>query len=470
MLIDSHCHLEWDAFDADRDEVVARAAAAGVERLLTVGTNAAAARQAVAIAARYPGVYAAGGVHPHDAQAAGDNAYAEIAALARAPKFVAYGEIGLDFFKNYSPRDAQLAAFRRQIRLARELDLPLIIHDRDAHAETLAMLRAEGGLYRGVFHCFAGDEPMAEEVLALGFHISFTGNITFRKFGGRDAASSPEIFRVLRACPADRLLLETDSPFLTPHPHRGKRNEPAFVRFVAEKAAALRGVSVDELAQQTSTNAYRLFRFETFGRRGEIVYEHKNALYVNLTSRCTNRCGFCAKMPDFVLGSHYLYLPLDEEPEPAAVIAAVESWGPDAISSSPKFSEIVFCGYGEPTLRWAALLEIAAELKKRGAPRLRLNTNGLADLIVGRPVAAECRGLLDAVSVSLNAADAETYEALCRPKFGSRSLAAIVEFIAQAKQFVPEVTATAVRCPGVDLAAVRKFAEEILRVPFRVRG
>jgi TatD DNase family protein len=454
MLIDTHCHLGWDSFDADRDAVIERALAAGVERLLTVGTDLRAARKAVEIAQRHAPVYAAFAIHPHDTQAAAEADYAALAELARQPKVVAYGEIGLDFYRDYSPRDVQAAAFRRQIRLARELNLPIIIHDREAHDETLAILRAEGGPYRGVFHCFAGDEATAAQVVDLGFYLSFPGSITFNK--------EMPAHRVLRACPRDRLLIETDAPFIAPKPFRGKRNEPAHVRFTAERAAEVLGMPLDELARQTAANAYRLFRFEHFGQRPAIVYEYKRALYVNLTSRCSNRCSFCVKWPDFALGPHLLYLEPSEEPSPAEVIAA--------LTPSPSSQEIVFCGMGEPTLRWDALLEIARALKAAGTPRVRLNTNGQGDLIVGRPIAPEMAGVIDAVSVSLNAPDAAAYQRLCNSQFGEAAFPAILAFVTQAKQFVPEVVATAVNLPGLDLAAARRLAEESLRVPFRVRG
>ncbi|NLH50199.1 MAG: YchF/TatD family DNA exonuclease [Myxococcales bacterium] len=453
MLIDTHCHLEWNSYDADRDAVVRRAEQNDVRRLLTIGTNLPDARKTLAIVQTYPNVYGAFGIHPHDSQTADAAVYAELKAMAGRPKIVAYGEIGLDFFKNYSPREAQLAAFAAQVRLARELDLPIIIHDREAHEATLAILRAEGGSYRGVFHCFAGDEKMAEEVLALGFHLSFTGSITYE--------NKSKAHRIIREMPFERLMLETDSPFLTPVPHRRERNEPAYVRLVADQVAAIRQEPVDEVIRQTTLNAYQLFKFENQGRRPEIAYEYKGALYLNLTSRCTNRCSFCAKFPAFTLDGHYLALERREEPTVAEVL--------DAIREPAKYPEIVFCGFGEPTLRWNDLIQIAKALKSRGARRIRLNTNGHADLINKRAVAPEMKGAIDAVSVSLNAPDAAAYRELCRPAFGERTFSAVVEFIRRAKQFVPEVVASVVEVPGLNVAAARRLAEESLGVPLRVR-
>jgi TatD DNase family protein len=453
MIIDTHCHLDWDTLAPELDEVLKRAREAGVIRLLTIGTDVATSRRAVEIAQQYPDVYAAVGIHPHDAKAADERALAEITELAGADKVVAYGEIGLDLFKKYSPPDVQRRVFRKQIHLARELGLPLIIHDRDAHEEILGIFREEGGPYEGVFHCFAGDTKIADDALALGFDLSITGTVTYK--------NNETTRQVVRHVPLDRLMIETDAPFLAPVPHRGKRNEPAFVRSVAEKIAELKGLPFDTVARQTSANAYRLFRFETFGKQPEIVYRHKDALYINLTSRCTNQCSFCVKWPDFTLGDHFLFLRPDQEPSVTDVLAAVGD------ATEPR--EIVFCGEGEPTQRWDTMIAIARELKKRGAKRVRLNTNGQAELIVGKPVTAQMKGAIDAVSVSLNAPDAASYARVCRPEFGPEAFSAVTDFIGQAKRYVPEVAASAVASSGVDLAATRRLAEQMLGVPFLVR-
>jgi len=453
MLIDSHCHLEMPHYKDEREQIIERALAAGVRRLLTVGTNLPDSRRVVQIAAQHEPVYCSIGIHPHDAKDASEQSYAELRELAEQPKVVAYGEIGLDFFKNYSPHDVQIREFTRQIRLARDLNLPIIIHDRDAHQETVDILKSEGGTYRGVFHCFAGDEAMAEQVMDLGFLLSFTGSITFGK--------KMKAHRVIRQAPLDRIMVETDAPFLTPVPHRGKRNEPAYVRFVAEKIAELKETTVEEVEWFTTDNAYRLFRFETFGKLAAIVYPWKKALYINLTSRCSNRCLFCAKHPAFTLGPHYLRLEENEEPTVDDVLAE--------ISDTAAHEEIVFCGYGEPTIRWDEMIRIAKALKKRGARRIRLNTNGLAELIHDRPLAKEMKGVIDAVSVSLNAPDAGAYAELCNPQQGERAYHAVLDFIGQAKRYVPEVVASVVTVADVDLPAVRKLAEQQLGVPLRER-
>ena len=456
MLIDSHCHLEMNQFKGDYRAAVRRAEAQNVSRMLTVGTDLPLSRRAVEIAHELDPVFASVGIHPHDAKDANETTFAELSSLARQPKVLAYGEIGLDFFKNYSPRETQITIFRRQLALDRELDLPLIIHDREAHQETVNILRAEGKRYRGVFHCFAGDRNIAAQVLDLGFFLSFTGSITYAKPG-----QETETHQVIRECPLDRIMVETDAPYLTPHPLRGKRNEPAYVRLVAEKIAALRGSTLEEVAWRTTDNAYRLFRFETKALRPTIVYPYHDALYINLTSRCSNRCSFCIKHPAYVFGPYYLRLEPEEEPTVEQVLAAA--------GDVQGYAEVVFCGFGEPTVRWDDLLAIARELKKRGARRVRLNTNGQAELLQGRPLAKEMQGVLDAVSISLNADNATLYTALCHPRFGDQAFAAVLDFVGQSKRYVPEVVVSVVDLPEVNVEAVRRLAEDVLGAPLRVR-
>jgi TatD DNase family protein len=241
-------------FDADRAAVVARAREAGVAHMLIVGGVDAEAghRRALAVAGAL-GVPASAGVHPHEAKLATEEIYAELATWARDRKIVAIGEIGLDFHYDHSPRDVQREVFRRQIRLAREVGLPVIIHTREADAETATILEDErAGEAGGVIHCFTGGPELAERALAIGFFISFSGIVSFPRSEG--------IQKIAATMPLDRLLIETDSPFLAPIPHRGKRNEPAFVVDVARKVAALRGIAAEEVGAAALANFNRLFR------------------------------------------------------------------------------------------------------------------------------------------------------------------------------------------------------------------
>jgi TatD DNase family protein len=250
-VIDSHCHLADPDFDGDRDAVIARARQAGVSRLLVVGVIDGSGRHSRALeVASTGGFECAVGVHPHEARIATDATYEELTGLARARRIVAIGEIGLDFHYDHSPRDVQAEVFRQQIRLARETQLPIIVHTREAEAETLAILREERASdVGGVLHCFSGSAALGRAALDLGLYLSFSGIVAFPR--------AEALRTVARDVPADRLLIETDAPYLAPPPHRGQRNEPAFVVEVARALAAARGAGLDELAEQTTANYAR---------------------------------------------------------------------------------------------------------------------------------------------------------------------------------------------------------------------
>mgnify|MGYP001130145003 FL=1 len=251
MLIDSHAHLEMPPFDRDRDQVVRRAREAGVEIIVTVGTTVEDCRKALGIAGRYPGVYAVIGVHPHEVKDIDGKTYDALKEMAGQEKVVAYGEIGLDFFRNLSPRATQIRRFGEQLELASELDLPVVIHDREAHRETVELLKGWKGGRRGIIHCFSGDYAMAKQCIGLGFYISIPGTVTFEK--------NDRLRSIVRELPLDSLLVETDCPYLTPHPFRGKRNEPAYVVHTARKVAEIKGLPFEDVAAVTTANAKRVF-------------------------------------------------------------------------------------------------------------------------------------------------------------------------------------------------------------------
>jgi TatD DNase family protein len=253
-LADSHCHIDMPQFDADRDEVVARAREAGVQEMLIVGgvDEENGHQRALRVAESF-GFPVSAGIHPHEAKLATEAVYDELRGLARERRIVAIGEIGLDFHYDHSPREVQREVFRRQVRLAREVGLPVIVHTREADDETAALLEEEGAAEGGgVIHCFTGGPELARRALALGFFISFSGIAVFPRSEG--------IQEVARTVPGDRLLVETDSPFLAPPPHRGMRNEPAFVVDVARKIAALRGVDLAEIGVAATANFGRFLR------------------------------------------------------------------------------------------------------------------------------------------------------------------------------------------------------------------
>jgi len=251
VLIDSHAHLELSEFDSDREDVIRRAGESGVEYIVTVGINLEDSKNAVAIAERYDTIYASVGVHPHDAKSIDETTYDSLKKLSQSDKVVAFGEIGLDFFRNLSPGELQRRRFGEQLELAGELGLPVIIHDRDAHRETVEMLKNWKNFSGGVIHCFSGDYDMAVKCLDMGFYISIPGPITYRK--------SETLRDVVRKIPIDRMLVETDCPFLSPEPKRGKRNEPANVLYTARKVAQIKNLSFEDVAMTTSANTGRLF-------------------------------------------------------------------------------------------------------------------------------------------------------------------------------------------------------------------
>ena len=252
-LVDSHAHLDGRQFANDLNEVIERAVQTGVNTILTIGCDLESSRASVDLALRYSGVYASVGVHPHDASTLDRELLDELERMAEAvDKVVAIGEIGLDFYRDRSPRDIQRAAFRKQVRLARKLGKPVIVHDRDAHEEVLQILREENAAeVGGVLHCFSGDIAFAYDALELGFFLGVDGPITYPNAHG--------LRSIFGEVPLDRILLETDCPYLAPQARRGKRNEPAYLTIIAEKIAAIKGVAVEKVARITSDNAQQLF-------------------------------------------------------------------------------------------------------------------------------------------------------------------------------------------------------------------
>ena len=250
MFFDTHAHYDDERYDADRDELLNSMAEGGVSLIVNAGTSVAESRLGLAIAEKFPFVYFSVGVHPHEAKGMDDNSIAELRELAAHPKAVAIGEIGLDYHYNFSPPDVQRARFREQMELVRELGMPVIIHEREAFADVMAVLEDYPDV-RGVFHCFSGDLAAAEKLIAMGWMLSFTGAITFKN--GKDSLA------VAASIPLNRLMLETDSPYLSPVPIRGKRNDSRNLALVAPVLAEARGITVEELAAQTLENGKRFF-------------------------------------------------------------------------------------------------------------------------------------------------------------------------------------------------------------------
>jgi TatD DNase family protein len=446
-VIDTHCHLDMKEFDPDREEVISRAKASGIEAMITVGSDLEGTVRAMKLAGEYDFIYASIGIHPHDAKDFSDDIYLKLRQWSGSSRVVAIGETGLDYHYDHSPREVQKTVFEKHLRLAGETSLPVIIHSREAQKDTLDILQTSG-INKGVLHCFSGDTEMAEQVMSMGFYISIAGPVTFKK--------TKMLKEIAAAVPDDYLLVETDAPYLSPEPFRGKRNEPAYVIETLKQIAALRGVNFEDMARITTLNAKRLFGIGTIPENAEIAYRIRDSLYLNITNRCTNKCSFCVKFrSDFVKGHR---LRLDHEPSVDEI--------KNAIGDPKKFSEVVFCGYGEPLQRLDTVKSIARWVKEQGG-RVRINTNGHANLIHKRNVLPELEGIVDSISISLDAHDEKTYNKICKPAY-KNAFNEILQFTRLAKGVIPEVRVSVVALKDVDIDGCKAIAED-LGVPLRIR-
>jgi len=451
MLVDTHCHLDMPEFEADLEEVIRRAVQAGVKRIIVPGIDLESSIKAVRLAEEHEEIFAAVGIHPHYADKATREDISGIRKLAtESDKVVGIGEIGLDNYRKHSPMDKQKFLFAELLDMACQLDLPAVIHSRQAAEETLEAIRSGKKMFmKGVMHCFSEGEYFLKEILSMGLAVSFAGNITFPK--------AVELRNTARLAGIDNILLETDSPYLSAEKHRGQRNEPSFVGCLTELYGDLFGISPEEAATVTSFNADRIFRLGLRGT-GEITYKIRNSLYVNVTHRCTNRCSFCARQTSSKVKGHDLFLGRD--PLRSEIISE--------IGDPRKYDEIVFCGFGEPSLRMGVIKAVSAYVKERGG-RTRLNTNGEANLINGRDVTAELSALVDEVSVSLNAPDAQNYEELCSPVFGAKAYASIKEFILGCSSRGIKTSVTSLDSIGEDKVSLCRGLGESLGAAFRLR-
>ena len=453
MLVDSHAHLESKEFAGDLMEVVDRARAAGVGEILNVGYDVRSIEKTIELTERFEEVHGALGIHPHNSKDYDDALEEELKKQLLRKKVLAVGEIGLDYYRDLSPREIQRDVFRRQIGIALYFKKPIVVHCRDAFDDVMRILSEEGaGEAGGVFHAFSGGEEEARAVMELGFHIGIGGPLTYR---------NSKLPQVAARLPSGAILIETDCPYLPPVPHRGKRNEPAYVRLVAEKLVETLGVGMEDVERSTLANYRRLFHGDA-GKGPEIAYPLKGNIYVNVTGACTNDCVFC---PRNSFG-RYIYghnLGLVDDPEAEEMARSVRE-----LAKEGDYGEIVFCGYGEPTCRLKEMLEAARELGSLGLPR-RLDTNGQGNLIHKRDITPELEEVFERISISLNAHDREGYERLCRPDFGGRAFDAVVEFIRRAAGSRMDCTVTAVDYNGVDIEECRELVRRIDGAAFSVR-
>jgi TatD DNase family protein len=464
MFIDSHAHLNSDDFRTDLDEVLRRAKDAGVETIIVPGTTLETSLEAVTLAEKYPEVYACVGIHPHDASRASTDALAAIERISEHKKVVAIGEIGLDYHYDFSPRDVQREVFDKQIQIAIRRNLPIVVHTRESQDDAIAAVekavkansawrtseasvRTRMPARRGVFHCFPGGPEEAERVMQLGFCVSYPGIVTFK--------NSP-VIETLKSVGYDHILLETDSPYLAPVPLRGKRNEPANVALIAQKIADVFGASLEDVARGSRYNTKKLFGIGP-DDPPRIAYKLKNSLYLNLTIRCNADCIFCDRKGDAVVKGHNLKI--EKEPTVQEVV--------DAIGDPKLYEEVVFCGYGEPTIRLDVLKEVARWVKEKGG-RVRLNTDGHGNVIHHRNIVPDLVGLIDCVSISLNSTDPKQYGELMRLD-GAKYHRAMVEFSRECVKQLPEVVMTVVGMPEIEIQAAKEFVEKEIGAHFRIR-
>lgn len=450
-LTDTHAHLFYPDYADDIDEVISRAIEAGVEKIIVPATDLASSAKVVELTKKYDVIYGTVGVHPLDSKEWTKEWIPLLEETVKNnQKIVAIGEIGLDYYYDYSPKSKQMEAFRDQLDLAIKLDLPVVIHNRDSDYDMMEIIReyTPKGL-RAQFHCFNAPLEHALEFVRMGHMISFTGNITFKK--------AEDIRKIAARVHPEHLLLETDSPFMTPVPHRGKRNEPANVLFVAEELAKHHHLTVDDIARITAFNAWRFFKIGDPPAVSH-VYPIGTALYVNVTNRCNADCVFCGRIDFPFIAGYNLGMDKNDEPDVQQYI--------NAIGVPVKYSEIVFCGYGEPTIRWDVIKTVAGFVKENGG-KTRINTNGHGNVINHRDITPEMKGLIDTVSISLNSTDAKSYAELMR--VDEKMYDEMLDFARKAKEFVPNVVMSVVGIPEVDIEKARTIAEDQVGVSFRVR-
>ncbi len=450
MFIDTHAHLFYPNFNEDLDDVIIRAKESGIDYIIVPATDLENSRLIIELVKKYDFIYGAVGVHPHDTKNWDNSLVEKIEELASNDKIVAIGEIGLDYFYDFSPKEKQIEAFKAQLELALKINKPVIIHNRESDEDMMSIIRSyqDSGL-KAQFHCFSGTFEQARELIKLNHFISFTGNITFNK--------ADNLRETISRLSLESIMLETDSPFMTPEPHRGKRNEPQYVKYVAEQLAEIHHLNVEDVARVTSYNVFRMFGIGT--KPGtSFTYRIGNSLYINVTNRCNAKCEFCDRKGDAVISGYNLSMSKSEEPEAEVYIKE--------ISDPKQFNEIVFCGYGEPTLRWHVVKSVAKYVKENEG-RTRLITNGHGNLINKRDITPELKGLIDVVSISFNSADPRQYSEILGLE--TRYFNEMITFAKDAKNYVEKIVMTVISMDKIDIERARKTVEEKIGAEFRVR-
>jgi TatD DNase family protein len=410
-MIDSHCHLNLHHFEDDRDAAIARAVTDGVTGFMNIGYDRASLRDTLALVEQYPFMYGAAGVHPHDAATYDESLHAEVRDALDHPRMVSVGEIGLDFYRDLTPREVQQDVFRKMIALAREKQKPIVIHCRDAFNEVIQTLLNEGGTYRGIFHAFSMGEAEARSIFELGFHVGIGGVITYR---------NARLAETVANLPLDRLVIETDAPYLTPHPWRGKRNEPSFVTHVLRAIARARNMTLAEVDRITTENYFQAMGMppESLPRP---VYKIENTLYIQ---------GAAARPEDL-----------------------------DAFEAGD-IEEAVLAGLVDPLENLDNLRALAARARERGW-RVRVHTPGFANQVAGGDLTLELKGMVDEIVVPMFGVNQRQHDEVAWPAPGPEGWQAMREFIRASVAAGIETTCEFIATPGFEPDPCRELAREL---------
>ncbi|MGQ9706545.1 MAG: TatD family hydrolase [bacterium] len=441
-ITDSHHHLSDKKFNEDLGDVVIRAKERNVKILVEGGglgrpyylnnTSKLTERE---------NMYYCVGIHPHSAIDFDREFIREIIELSNDDRFVGVGECGLDYYYNNSPRDIQKMVFKEHLKIAGKIEKPVVIHARNSYNDLFSIIEDEeiDGV-KLLFHCFSGDDDDLSKVLKLGGYISIGGVITF--------PNAHKTRSILSKIPRDRLLLETDAPYISPQEYRGKRNEPAYIRYIGGKVAEIWSLPLEDVYYITTYNS-RVFFGIDIDPGGDIVYEIGKRQYLNITNRCTNRCGFCVRNYSDGIGGYRLKL--NAEPTLSEIIGA--------LGDPRKYEEIVFCGFGEPLIRYEIVRDVSKYIKEKGGT-VRVNTNGCAKLYTGVDTISYVSDVVDIFSISLNATDEINYNKICNPLF-KNAYSEVLKSIERAKGLGKRVIVSFVSDSGVNLIDARRLAESL---------
>ena len=410
-MIDSHCHLNLEHFEDDRDITVARAVSDGVTAFMNIGYDRTSLRQTLELLEQYPFMYGAVGVHPHDAAAYNPELDTEVRAALEHPRVVAVGEIGLDFYRDIAPREVQDEVFRKMIALSREKHKPIVIHCRDAFNEVIETLLSEGGTYHGIFHAFSAGEAEARSIFQLGFHVGIGGVVTYK---------NARLAETVAALPIEKIVIETDSPYLTPHPWRGKRNEPAFVTHVLRTIARVKNMTVAEVDRITTEN-YLAAMGLTAEALPRPVYKIGDAVYIQSA---------------------------------AATASDLDHVAPESVA------EAILTGVVDPLENMENTLAISARAHELGW-RVRVNTTGFANHAAGRDLTKELAGMVDEIDITFFGVNPKQHDELAYPAAGNEGWEMMKDFVRCSVASGIETVCEFVAVPGFEPEPCREFARQL---------